>query len=341
MARGPPNEQPVPGDYLELEGEDGVLAFVEDVAGTGPATGFSASGTLVQVGGGSGALGPACGLAVARRRRPADAARHGPTPAVRRPTRSCTSATSRGRTRSASRSCPTASTGTPSGAARAAPARRTPSGVLLERILLTTRLPIVVFDPNSDFVRLHEQAVEAPRPAESHALRRRDVVILRPDDQQITAAGALHRHSPRVPRPPCCASTRSSTGRSTTRSCACSPATSTPSTRGRSCRYLRSLGDPDAEALAQRIENLGVIEWTRTWALGAVPVTDVIARRPAATVLDLGGYERHEEQLTVALAVLDDLWARRAERRPLLIVVDEAHNLCPPDPETPLGDRGA
>ncbi len=63
----------------------------------------------------------------------------------------------------------------------------------------------------------------------------------------------------------------------------------------------------------------------------------VIARRPAATVLDLGGYDRNEEQLTVTLAVLDDLWARRTERRPLLLVIDEAHNLCPPDPETPLG----
>src|SRR3954468_13194281 len=101
--------------------------------------------------------------------------------------------------------------------------------------------------------------------------------------------------------------------------------------------YLRSLGDPDAVALAQRLENLGVLEWTTTWALGATPATEVIARRPAATVLDLGGYDRHEEQLTVALAVLDDLWARRAERRPLLVVVDEAHNLFPPDPESALG----
>ena len=38
-------------------------------------------------------------------------------------------------------------------------------GVLLERILLTTRLPMVVFDPNSDFVRLHEQATEAEKAA--------------------------------------------------------------------------------------------------------------------------------------------------------------------------------
>jgi DNA helicase HerA-like ATPase len=36
----------------------------------------------------------------------------------------------------------------------------------------------------------------------------------------------------------------------------------------------------------------------------------------------------------VALAVFEDLWRRREERRPLLIVVDEAHNLCSPDLES-------
>ena len=48
-----------------------------------------------------------------------------------------------------------------------------------------------------------------------------------------------------------------------------------------------------------------------------------------------GGFHSGDEQLVVALAVLEDLWARREERRPLLLVVDEAHNLCPPEPEGP------
>ena len=93
---------------------------------------------------------------------------------------------------------------------------------------------------------------------------------------------------------------------------------------------LRMQGSPDADSLAQRIENLGIATWQQTWAQGAVAATDIIADRPAATVLNLGGYDRHEEQLVVALAVLEDLWRRRTERRPLLLVIDEAHNLCPP-----------
>jgi hypothetical protein len=31
------------------------------------------------------------------------------------------------------------------------------------------------------------------------------------------------------------------------------------------------------------------------------------------------------------LSVLDDLWVHREERRPVLIVIDEAHNVCSPE----------
>jgi len=34
--------------------------------------------------------------------------------------------------------------------------------------------------------------------------------------------------------------------------------------------------------------------------------------------------------------VLDDLWQRREQRRPLLIVIDEAHNVCSPELVGPL-----
>lgn len=56
--------------------------------------------------------------------------------------------------------------------------------------------------------------------------------------------------------------------------------------------------------------------------------------RPRATVMDLGGFREQQEAKVAALAVLDHLWATREERRPMLIVIDEAHNLCRPDPES-------
>lgn len=38
----------------------------------------------------------------------------------------------------------------------------------------------------------------------------------------------------------------------------------------------------------------------------------------------------------VAAAVLGRLWERRADRRPVLVVMDEAHNICPQLPDGPL-----
>lgn len=101
-------------------------------------------------------------------------------------------------------------------------------------------------------------------------------------------------------------------------------------------RAFRDSDDPGARALGRRLENLGLLDW-EIWALDRPSASEIIAERPAATVLDLGSLERQDEQLTVALGVLNDLWDRREERRPVLLVVDEAHNLCSPDLESLLG----
>ena len=55
-------------------------------------------------------------------------------------------------------------------------------GVLLEELLLHTELPMIIFDPNADFVRLDEVRDDAP-PAAAEALARRDLRILRPGNQ--------------------------------------------------------------------------------------------------------------------------------------------------------------
>lgn len=56
-------------------------------------------------------------------------------------------------------------------------------GVLLEQALLHTRLPLVILDPNSDFVRFSEMKPDAPE-AEVKELRSRDIRVLRPGAQQ-------------------------------------------------------------------------------------------------------------------------------------------------------------
>ncbi len=55
-----------------------------------------------------------------------------------------------------------------------------------------------------------------------------------------------------------------------------------------------------------------------------------------ALVLDVGGFENPEEKTLIANAVLQKLWTRRDERRPYLVVIDEAHNICPQEPDNPI-----
>jgi DNA helicase HerA-like ATPase len=49
-------------------------------------------------------------------------------------------------------------------------------------------------------------------------------------------------------------------------------------------------------------------------------------------VVDLGSLDTAAEKAIAAEAVLAALWRRRAEREPVLIVIDEAHNVCPREP---------
>jgi DNA helicase HerA-like ATPase len=61
-------------------------------------------------------------------------------------------------------------------------------------------------------------------------------------------------------------------------------------------------------------------------------------RRPTArcTVVDLGSLATPQEQRVVAQAVLSTLWEARLDRSPCLVVVDEAHNICPAEPLDPV-----
>ena len=53
-------------------------------------------------------------------------------------------------------------------------------------------------------------------------------------------------------------------------------------------------------------------------------------------MVDLGSLGSHMEQRLIAQTVLSELWRTRARRQPCLIVIDEAHNVCPGQPADPL-----
>ena len=83
-------------------------------------------------------------------------------------------------------------------------------GVALEQILLRTRLPMVIFDPNSDFVRLGETLPHV-HPETAGQLAERPVRVLRRGDgpdalrarlrsMDLASRGALMRLDPVIHR---------------------------------------------------------------------------------------------------------------------------------------------
>lgn len=205
-------------------------------------------------------------------------------------------------------------------------------GVLLEQLLLETALPLVVFDPNSDYVHLGRTHPEAPGHVGDHwsnldvrVFAARDAenpLLARFIDMTLPARAAVLRLDPIA----------DAAEYNVLRQLEDEAGPQDGS------RLAESLGDParpDRQQLLRRVLNLGVLDWD-VWARGKAGVEDVIEQRPDATVLDLGGFYSQEEPRAAALAVLDRLWATRERREPVLLVVDEAHNLCPAEPRTPL-----
>jgi uncharacterized protein len=206
-------------------------------------------------------------------------------------------------------------------------------GLLLERILLETSLRIVVLDPNSDYVRLAELRADADSTIRSRyrestrELRVRsaggrgeDRLRLRFGELDPATQAAVLRLDPIADRAEYAellslveASGRAELG---------------------SLFRLATEGGDEAKALALRARNLGLDGWG-VWArsdAGSL-VEQLQADDWRCLVVDLGSLGSPDEQALAAEATLEALWRNRATREPVLLVVDEAHNICPQAPE--------
>jgi uncharacterized protein len=214
-------------------------------------------------------------------------------------------------------------------------------GVLLEQLVLHTRLPLLVLDPNGDHVHLgRTQDGIDPTTAEAYAAAAEDVRVLRAapegggdplrirfSELGIAGTAAILQLDPIADRDEYNAVLHLLESR--------------PETTFRSVSELfqafAGSGDPVLDAVRKRGENLG-IDRMAAWAgqvarsFSAVWTQD----RPRAIIADSSGFEERRERIAVAVAVLQQLWDHRKERRPLLLVVDEAHDVCPADPSDEL-----
>jgi uncharacterized protein len=195
-------------------------------------------------------------------------------------------------------------------------------GVILERLLAETSLRVVVLDPNSDFVSLGmlREGGEAPWPV---AVRRAgDGLWLRLSDLDAETGAAILRLDPIADRE---------------EYAALLDAFEEAGPQGVIALEHSEL--PEQRRLWLRIRALGALGWD-VWAGDRPSFLDDVATRDArATVVDLGSLGTVDEEGLVAAATLAQLWGRRADREPVLIVIDEAHNVCPAEPGSPLTRR--
>jgi DNA helicase HerA-like ATPase len=208
-------------------------------------------------------------------------------------------------------------------------------GVLLEQLLLETRLRIVLLDPNSDYVtlpKLRDGAESDPRSARFREVAQRvrvlrpasvgdgEVLQLRAADLEPEAQAALAGLDPLADR-------------------------SEYAAFREAVDALRA-GAASFDALRQhlpaelqlRLDNLGILTW-EVWRgeRGGPVLDDVLDEEDwQCLVLDLGALASPAEQRVVAERLLERLWRDRLGRRPTLIVIDEAHNVCPAEPEDGL-----
>jgi uncharacterized protein len=207
-------------------------------------------------------------------------------------------------------------------------------GIVLERLLLETDLRLVILDPNGDYVGLG-----TAREGDSALLDRyRDAaggvrvfsaghepLQLRFGELSPGMRAAVVGLDPLADREEYSAYARLSEGRDTL-----------AAVRDAAISDLSLAG----RQIALRIDNLGVSRWD-VWAGSGEPsVLDAVTGDARATVVDLSSLETAEEQALTAGAVLTRLWRQRAERRPALVVVDEAHNVCPVQPSLALQQEG-
>jgi hypothetical protein len=91
----------------------------------------------------------------------------------------------------------------------------------------------------------------------------------------------------------------------------------------------RAADDSSVAAIATRIHNLGIADWDVWRRPGEVSIAGFDLRAERCIVFDLGSLPTPDERTAVALAVLGNRWRMRADRRPVLIAIDEAHNVLP------------
>jgi DNA helicase HerA-like ATPase len=233
--------------------------------------------------------------------------------------------------------------------------------VILERLLLHTSLPIIILDPNSDFIHLDEMhdltEVNASRSiplspekydeyVKKYSTQKSRIRILR--SKEIISSTT----NPSKTWYPLCMNFSDLHWSDQAASLRLDPLhdrdeyqrfQTTVKNFGRddfSLRDIREIVQKDfsesARHVGLRIENLGIGEWDVWNADKNNTLAKHLSDNLRLLVIDIGSLSSPDEKLAVTLSTLGYLWRARQLRQPILLVADEAHNLCPQIPASPI-----
>jgi DNA helicase HerA-like ATPase len=205
-------------------------------------------------------------------------------------------------------------------------------GLLIEQLLLRTDLKIIVLDPNSDYVRITEMDTDGLDP---DARRRADAL---PGRFRVFRSNGPHPLRVRYGRLPLqqkalvlgldpLAEAEEFDALRTVVEAMSDPEYSLQDVRGR-----LDPGEEAARRLALRIDNLGAAEWSVWAGPDDTPILDQLPPGWRGAVVDLGELPHPRERSAIVASILTALWNFRQLREPILLVIDEAHNVCPAAP---------
>lgn len=213
-------------------------------------------------------------------------------------------------------------------------------GVVLEQVLLETDLPLVILDPNADYVRLDElrdpAAAEHDAQAARYLERVKDLYVYRGGTVDADEHPLRIRYSDlpdedqarTLQLDPLADRDEFHAFRAIAKSLDDNPYDLQD--------IQEEAGKSDATAMrniSQRIDNLGVSDWS-VWAQpDESSLADLLTLPWRSVVLDVSRFGYPVERSVVALAMLRYFWKWREHRKPVLLVIDEAHNICPAEPE--------
>jgi len=225
-------------------------------------------------------------------------------------------------------------------------------GIVLEQILLETELRLVIIDPNSDFVRLNQlRSLEEVNRLRSKPFSSNAYARLTESFQQVVARLRVFRPKSLIDHSGNALQIRFSD--------LSQPEQGTVleldplddrEEYNAFWNIAEGFGRQDyswddvrqaigrkytsaARLLGLRIENLRVADWEVWCSPGEPSLIDTLEDGDwRCLVLDIGTLGSPAEKSAITTAVLNYFWRQRNQRQPTLIVVDEAHNICPQKP---------